>query len=578
MISLSKPDQIQHLRVSLPYTSADEFLDCFGLHLFDDAIFLPTRTSKPVDSTVCLEMKLRDGTTVVYGIGTVESIAYDPTGNTTGMRVRWSKIDPQTHALLGRRRRGPAAETLTGPSVPEKTQIVRSRKAVVGIDLRLFDCSYTLIAERSSNAPVPENTATLRSTVYVDRSSQSLHTQIDLNAGAVLDDAWVIASPLSALGRRVRQVGRGEFPTVTIEADDQGNLAFQCASREITAVEVMAALLRQIKSSLEKSDSDVLVDRSVFVVGNRFGPLKRMALEAAAAQAGWKVHRIVSRTVALAAAYGSKNTLARQRVLLVDPSGVDTSVSVVEITGDDVTVISVVESEKLEPSDPPAIDRLALRALNEAGLSALAIDNVAIISSDRSFDEAALRQVVDRPLLLCDEYECMAAMGAARIGRSLVDSTVRRAPRIVDLMGAGIFIVSPDTGVVRFFDRGTQIPCSKTRAVHLARGQRLEVAVFEGQPTDRSLAELLGVVVYVAPKDVDVYLNLSVSENGTISAGVQTILGTALHSTFDMADLNDDLIDRCFPRVVAEPRPSAPGRLFGGIKNLLKTRTDSEDR
>lgn len=110
------------LRIRLPYTTEDEFIDKYGSNVARGGVFVATRALKPEGTGLAFEFVLADGTRLLRGEGVVVKAQVDAGGGRSGMTVRFVKLDAASKALIDRvvaRRSGGAVEPQpAAPSAP----------------------------------------------------------------------------------------------------------------------------------------------------------------------------------------------------------------------------------------------------------------------------------------------------------------------------------------------------------------------------------------------------------------------------------------------------------------------------
>ncbi|RKG73442.1 TIGR02266 family protein, partial [Corallococcus terminator] len=113
------------LRIRLPYTAEEEFIERYGSNVGRGGVFVATRALKPEGTGLAFEFVLADGTRLLRGEGVVSKAQPDVGNARAGMTVRFTKLDAASKALIDRivaRRAGTEAEredpTLASPSAP----------------------------------------------------------------------------------------------------------------------------------------------------------------------------------------------------------------------------------------------------------------------------------------------------------------------------------------------------------------------------------------------------------------------------------------------------------------------------
>lgn len=90
------------LRIRLPYTTEEEFIDKYGSNVARGGVFVATRAMKPEGTGLAFEFVLADGTRLLRGEGVVVKAQVDAVGGRTGMTVRFVKLDAASKALIDR--------------------------------------------------------------------------------------------------------------------------------------------------------------------------------------------------------------------------------------------------------------------------------------------------------------------------------------------------------------------------------------------------------------------------------------------------------------------------------------------
>jgi molecular chaperone DnaK len=126
------------------------------------------------------------------------------------------------------------------------------------------------------------------------------------------------------------------FPVAT---DLQGDAGVELDGRVISP----AAFTTQVLRELHQAATAFLgrkVTRAVLCAPSHFTERQRATLRDAALQAGLDVPRVLTNSAAAALAYAHGRGLARKRVLVVDLGGGGLEVCVVQVTGDDLEVVT----------------------------------------------------------------------------------------------------------------------------------------------------------------------------------------------------------------------------------------------
>ncbi|RYZ35441.1 MAG: Hsp70 family protein [Myxococcaceae bacterium] len=187
------------------------------------------------------------------------------------------------------------------------------------------------------------------------------------------------------------------FPIAT---DLRGDAGVELGGRVVSPALFTTLLLRE----LHQAATTFLgrkVTRAVLCAPSHFTERQRAALRDAALDAGLDVRRVLTNSAAAALAYAHGRGMARKRVLVVDLGGGGLEVCVVQVTGDDLEVITtggdptlggmdfdarIAEalvsdaSEQGHPRPEHPLDWLPLRAIAEATKETLSTqDSVAVV-------------------------------------------------------------------------------------------------------------------------------------------------------------------------------------------------------
>ena len=156
------------------------------------------------------------------------------------------------------------------------------------------------------------------------------------------DEALWVGSPVTLLGTRadspaVRTLTR-RWP-VPVVADERGEVAFDWAGVTVTAVELVAALLRSLRAAAERRTGRPFT-QGVLVVPAAFTLLQRARFREAAERAGLSVLRLLNAPTAAALAFAHDRSLARRRVLVWRMGAATCDAAVVAVSGNDLDVVS----------------------------------------------------------------------------------------------------------------------------------------------------------------------------------------------------------------------------------------------
>jgi uncharacterized protein (TIGR02266 family) len=118
-----------------------------------------------------------------------------------------------------------------------------------------------------------------------------------------------------------------------------GDASVELHGRALRPPELAARLLRELKSAASTFLGHE-ASRAVLCVPAHFDDRQRAAMREAGTLAGLEVLRILNAPSAAALAFGHGRVLARKRILVVELGGGGLDVSVVQLTGDDLEVIT----------------------------------------------------------------------------------------------------------------------------------------------------------------------------------------------------------------------------------------------
>jgi molecular chaperone DnaK (HSP70) len=121
--------------------------------------------------------------------------------------------------------------------------------------------------------------------------------------------------------------------------DPRGDAGIELHGRVIPLTDFAAQLLRELKSAASTFLGREAT-RAVLCVPAYFDARQRAALREAAERAGLNVLRVLNAPAAATLAYGHGRGLARKRVLVVDLGGGGFEASVVQVTGDDLEIVT----------------------------------------------------------------------------------------------------------------------------------------------------------------------------------------------------------------------------------------------
>lgn len=347
------------LRIRLPFTSEDEFVERYGANVARGGIFIATRAVKPVGTAIAFELVLQNGDRLMRGEGAVQQVQEDETPGKSGMLVRFVRLDARSKALIDKVlafREGlagaPTPEAAPSAPVPPPTPLGRALKpaaalladdVVIGIDLGTTTCRAAVWMDGGPQL-IPlggPNVFAVPSLVALDDKGKM---RVGANARGVRSERpeFAVTGLKRLLGQRARSKAVKQlmprFPFKVV-ADQDGDAGAELGGRVWSLPELAALLLTEIKNAAQ----DMLereLKRAVLCVPAWYSDHQRSAVLEAGRLAGLEVLRILNEPSAVALAFGYGRGLARKRLLVYDLGGGTFDASVVEMTGDDLEVVS----------------------------------------------------------------------------------------------------------------------------------------------------------------------------------------------------------------------------------------------
>ncbi|MFZ5469783.1 MAG: TIGR02266 family protein [Myxococcota bacterium] len=358
------PSKLVPLRIRLPYRTEEEFTEKYGSNVARGGVFIATKAIKPEGTGIAFEFVLEDGTRLMRGEGVVQKTQVDQGGGRAGMTVRFTRLDARTKAFIDRMvdaRTGTPAEPPepTREPTPERAEPSRRRllselpkpaslagatqEVVLGIDLGTTNSRVAVFQDGAAHlVPLDDGRVTaIPSVVTIDEKG---HVLVGTRAKALMLTApqHTIYGAKRLLGRRARSRVMHElakrFP-YSIVSDEAGDAAVQLRGEVVPIAEVGAMLLRVLKSSAQEALGHE-VSRAVLCVPAYFNDHQRAAMIDAGRRAGLEVLRVLNEPSAVALAFGYGRGLARKRILVYDLGGGTFDASVLELTGDDLEVVT----------------------------------------------------------------------------------------------------------------------------------------------------------------------------------------------------------------------------------------------
>ncbi|XXF81656.1 Hsp70 family protein [Myxococcaceae bacterium GXIMD 01537] len=248
---------------------------------------------------------------------------------------------PSESALKGTDARPRRRAVLDVPTTQPST--THAPEVILGIDLGTTRARAAVFHEgRAQLIPTGDTgTAGVPSILAVDPSGHLLVGE-DARAEAEREPRHAAFGLKRLFGMRARspQV-RWLEPLLpfSVVPDAHGDASVELLGRVVPVSEFATLLLRELRAAATVYlGRDVT--RAVLCVPAGFNGHQRAALREAGARAGLTIQRVLNAPAAAALAFGHGRGLARKRVLIVDLGGGGLEVSVVQVTGDDLEVIT----------------------------------------------------------------------------------------------------------------------------------------------------------------------------------------------------------------------------------------------
>jgi molecular chaperone DnaK len=473
------------LRIRLPFTSEEQFVERYGANVDRQSLFIATRSTKPEGTAISFELVLQDGARLMRGEGVVSQVNVSEAPGQSGMRVRFTRLEARTKTLVDQIAAAreakelkpqpspvppPAPEPIIAevppapapaPSAPHPAPTAQTDQ-VIGIDFGTHLCRAAVFQDgKPQLVRFSGESLTLPAVVAVDASG-------NLVAGAKAA-TLATSAPERALfglkrllGRRARSSRVKEDArrfNFVVSADTEGEVQCELGGKVFPVRALAAALLLEVQraASLQLSAQ---VRRVVIGVPAWFTHRQRRALLSAAKDAGLEVTQLISEPSAVALAFGHGRGLARKRLLVYDFGGGTFDAAVVEATGDDLEVVSVggddalggldfdvAATEALERELPPDARRalaetprlrLTLRqsisaariALSHAAQAAVQIPGLGHKELGRDWLEAQTGALVDHSLALTRAVLESARLTAAGLDEVVVAGSVSQMPQV----------------------------------------------------------------------------------------------------------------------------------------------------
>ncbi|MBW2703378.1 MAG: TIGR02266 family protein [Deltaproteobacteria bacterium] len=383
------------LLIRVKYTEVDQFVDHFATNISAGGIFIQSRKTYPVGTTLRFEIRLKSGEAVLRGKGQVvwlrEAVPASDKPVVPGMGVRFQQLDDDSKKIVKRmlkvRRQGTAAERSKvkgsdggldlgmdmdiqapvedrGPSievspelhaeqvdpsaldagieVTEDPSVTKARKAkekadsvgkIIGIDLGTTNsCCAVVRNDRPQIIPSRKGYRTIPSIVAYDDKGK-------FKVGHAAKGQLAIRPEYTVYGSK-RLIGRPFHSNTVRQIKDRFHYHIVEGPKKECAVEIAERVfsLQQVASFILAEIRAVAeeflgaeVTRAVVTVPAYYNENQRQAVRQAGVLAGLRVERIVNEPTAAALAFGHNKSLD-QRALIYDLGGGTFDASVMELT------------------------------------------------------------------------------------------------------------------------------------------------------------------------------------------------------------------------------------------------------
>jgi molecular chaperone DnaK len=324
--------------------------------------------------------------------------------------------------------------------------------AVLGLDVGTASVRMAWAHEGRVDVLAPDADGTVEALLC--RLVRDAHGVLRVLQPGEPDEALWVGSPVTLLGTRadspaVRTLVR-RWP-VPVVADERGEVAFDWAGVTVTAVELVAALLRSLRAAAERRTGRPFT-QGVLVVPSAFTVLQRARFREAAERAGLSVLRLLNAPTAAALAFAQDKGLARRRVLVWRMGAATCDAAVVAVSGNDLDVVSsggdgalgginfdeqlALGFDKTARSDPA---RLRLRvaqaerckqalSTSEKGLVPGAAPGEPAIEVTRADLELRTAALVERSVLLAQDVLRAAGLSAENIDALVLSGGMAQLP------------------------------------------------------------------------------------------------------------------------------------------------------
>lgn len=364
------------LAVKLPFATPEEFLARYGTNITRGGLFLRSKAVKPPGTAVTLELRLSDGSRLLYASAIVHFVTGQGGSGISAMGVKFLGVDPPTRKFLETQvaqlphantsqpplppEAGPATYAATpapppnapvvagasakGPTAPPfemPTEEPKREGPVIGIDLG------------TTNSCVAFVKGTKPSVLTSREGYNTVPSIIALNARGRLvighpAKGQMLTNPRQTVYGAKRLIGRQYDSEIVQQIKDRfhyevaksedGEAAVVLGDRTYSLQQISALVLREVRE-LAQNQLAQPVSRAVITVPAYYSDSQRNAVREAGRLAGLHVERILNEPTAAALAYGFGRKLT-QRVLVYDLGGGTFDASVLELNDNVYEVVS----------------------------------------------------------------------------------------------------------------------------------------------------------------------------------------------------------------------------------------------
>ncbi len=344
-----------------------------------------------------------------------------------------------------------AASAAAGPSQAVKPGLA---PAVLGLDVGTTSARMAWAHEGRVELLPPD--ADTHLPVLSCRLVRDAHGVLRVLQQGEPEEALWVGSPVTLLGTRtdspaIRTLVR-RWP-VPVVADERGEVAFDWAGVTVTAVELVAALLRSLRAAAERRTGRSC-SQCVLVVPAAFTLLQRARFREAAERAGLSVLRLLQAPTAAALAFAQDRGLARKRVLVWRMGAATCDAAVVAVSGNDLDVVScggdgalggvnfdeqlALGLDKTARTDPTRLRMRVAQAerckqtlsTSERGLVPPAVAGEPVIEVSREDLELRTAALVERSVLLAQDVLRAAGLSAENIDALVLSGGMAHLPHV----------------------------------------------------------------------------------------------------------------------------------------------------